>query len=144
MKQSIQTKFKNPEVYAVFQDYPQEIKIKLLSLRQMIFDVARNINKVGELEETLKWGQPSYLTSESKSGTTIRIDRVKSDKYDYAMYFNCQTSLVYTFREIFGDEFRYEGNRAILFRLKDKISTQKLKLCISMALTYHIDKKKSR
>ncbi len=143
MKQSAQQlKFNSPEVFAVFQDYPHEIKTKLLFLRKLIFEVAEKTKTVGELEETLKWGQPSYLTSQTKSGTTIRIDKVKSGKYDYAMYFNCQTTLVDTFREMFRDEFEYEGNRALLFKTKDKISTEKLKLCISMALTYHLDKRK--
>ncbi len=142
MKSITQPKFKSAEVFAVFQDYPHEIKTKLLFLRKLIFDVADKTKTVGELEETLKWGQPSYLTSQTKSGTTIRIDRVNSGKHDYAMYFNCQTKLVDTFREMFRDEFEYEGNRAILFKTKDKISTEKIKLCISMALTYHLDKRK--
>lgn len=143
MKQSAQQlKFNSPEVFAVFQDYPHEIKTKLLFLRKLIFEVAEKTKTVGELEETLKWGQPSYLTSQTKSGTTIRIDKVKSGKYDYAMYFNCQTTLVDTFREMFRDEFEYEGNRALLFKTKDKIATEKIKLCISMALTYHLDKRK--
>ena len=142
MTSTNQPKFKNPEVFAVFQDYPHEIKSKLLFLRNLIFEVAKKANGVGELEETLKWGQPSYLTSQTKSGTTILIDKVKSGKHDYAMYFNCQTTLVDTFREMFRDEFEYEGNRALLFKTKDKIATEKLKLCISMALTYHLDKRK--
>ena len=142
MTSTNQPKFKNPEVFAVFQDYPHEIKSKLLFLRNLIFEVAKKANGVGELEETLKWGQPSYLTSQTKSGTTIRIDKVKSGKHDYAIFFNCQTTLVDTFREMFRDEFEYEGNRALLFKTKDKIATEKLKLCISMALTYHLDKSK--
>ena len=142
MTSTNQPKFKNPEVFAVFQDYPHEIESKLLFLRNLIFEVAKKANGVGELEETLKWGQPSYLTSQTKSGTTIRIDKVKSGKHDYAIFFNCQTTLVDTFREMFRDEFEYEGNRALLFKTKDKIATEKLKLCISMALTYHLDKRK--
>jgi hypothetical protein len=125
-----------------FKITPHEIKSKLLFLRNLIFEVAKKANGVGELEETLKWGQPSYLTSQTKSGTTIRIDKVKSGKHDYAIFFNCQTTLVDTFREMFRDEFEYEGNRALLFKTKDKIATEKLKLCISMALTYHLDKRK--
>ena len=142
MSSSIQPKIKSPEVFTVFQDYPHDIKAKLLFLRKLIFEVAEKTKTVGELEETLRWGQPSYLTSQTKSGTTIRIDKVKSDKHNYAMYFNCQTTLVDSFREMFRDEFEYEGNRAILFKMKDKVSKEKLKLCISMALTYHLDKRK--
>ena len=68
----------NPEVAALFERYPKEIKAKLLSLRQLIFDVASKTSGVGELEETLKWGQPSYLTTQTKSGSLVRIDQMKS------------------------------------------------------------------
>ncbi len=67
----------DPAVEAVFSTYPKPIKAKLLALRRLIFDTAKTTSGVGALEETLKWGQPSYLTTETKSGSTIRIDRVK-------------------------------------------------------------------
>ena len=75
--QKKQKPFKNKEVAAVFKTYPKEVKNKLMFLRQLIFDTASTIERVGELEETLKWGEPSYLTSKSKSGSTIRINRKK-------------------------------------------------------------------
>jgi hypothetical protein len=34
----------------------------------MIFDVARQTKGVGKLQETLKWGEPAYVTAESGSG----------------------------------------------------------------------------
>jgi hypothetical protein len=46
----------------------------LAHLRRLIFFVAAQDEHIGGLEETLKWGVPAYLTSVSKSGTTIRID----------------------------------------------------------------------
>ena len=95
---------------------------------------------VGELEETLKWGQPSYLIAKSKSGTTNRIDHVKPHAGQYAMYFHCQTSLVGTFRKNYPHEFTYQGNRAIIFNVQDKVSEKKLSHCILLALTYHLKK----
>ena len=53
------------------------------------------------------------------------------------MYFNCNTSLVDTFRELYGDVFMFEGNRAIVFGEADEIPVAELKHCISLALTYH-------
>jgi hypothetical protein len=44
--------------------------------------------------EALKWGQPSYLTPQSQSGSTIRIDQVKPEAGQRAVYFHCQTNLV--------------------------------------------------
>ena len=110
-------------------------------VRQLIFNTAAEIEAVGGLEETLKWGQPSYLTTQSKSGSTIRIDSIKSDDKKYAIYFNCKTTLIDTFREIYPEKFNFEGNRSIIFDLKDKIPVHELSDCISIALTYHLNKR---
>jgi hypothetical protein len=84
----------DPALDAVFGAYPKPVKTKLLALRRLIFDTAKTVKGVGALEEALKWGQPSYLTSESKSGSTIRIDQVRAEAGQYAIYFHCQTDLV--------------------------------------------------
>ncbi len=132
-------KFTSAEVAIVFDAYPPEISNKLFLLRQLIFDVADDLTVTGGLIEMLKWGQPSYLTK-SKSGTTIRIDQVKSEPTQYALYFHCQTTLVETFRQLFPDTFTYSGNRAILLNTQDKLAEDELRQCIEMALTYHINK----
>jgi uncharacterized protein YdeI (YjbR/CyaY-like superfamily) len=134
-------KISNPQVAHVFDRYPRKMKQKLMKLRQLIFEVAAETEKVGELEETLKWGEPAYLTSQSKSGSLIRIDVKKSDPSKYAMYFHCQTQLVDSFRTLFPDTFIYEKNRAIVFNADDRVPVDELRTCISMALTYHLTKK---
>lgn len=48
---------------------------------------------VGVLEESLRWGEPAYLTSESRSGTTVRIAWKKKRLSQYGMYFHCGTNL---------------------------------------------------
>jgi len=96
------------------------MRSKLMFLRQLIFDTART-EGVGELEETLKWGEPAYLTKKPKTGTTIRINQSKSNPNQYGMYFHCQTNLIETFRAIFPVEFTYDGNRAIVFNENDEV-----------------------
>jgi len=135
--------FSDPAVDAVFNTYPPPLKTKLLALRRLIFDTARTTAGVGTLQETLKWGQPSYLTAETKSGSTIRIDQVKSAPDGYAIYFHCQTDLVATFRELYPTEFTYGGNRSILFNAKDSIPEPALRHCIALALTYHLNRRKA-
>jgi uncharacterized protein DUF1801 len=130
-------------VDAVFKAYPKPLQAKLLALRRLIFDTAESTEGVGALRETLKWGQPSYLTPETKSGSTIRIDRVKSDANQYAVYFHCQTDLVETFRELYPTELRYGGNRSILLDTEDDIPEPALRHCVALALTYHLNKRKS-
>lgn len=65
--------FDEPNVERAFSAFPDEVKTGLLLLRALIFDVAARTEGVGRLEETLKWGQPAYLTPETKPGTTIRL-----------------------------------------------------------------------
>ena len=134
-------KFSNPKVKEVFSEYPPAIRKKLLELRRLIFKVASETQGVGELEETLKWGQPGYVTNKTKSGSTIRIGREKYTNGDYGIYFHCQTTLVDTFKKIYGDKFTYEKNRAIIFDKNEEIPTRELSNCIAMALTYHNNKK---
>jgi hypothetical protein len=133
---------RSPAIEAVFGAYPKPVKAKLLALRRLIFETAKATKGVGALQEALKWGQPSYLTTESKSGSTIRIDQVKAEAGRYAVYFHCQTDLVETFRELY-PELRYGGNRSILLDAGEKLPEAALRHCIALALTYHARKRKA-
>lgn len=132
---------KNPHVAAVFKAYPAKARTKLMFLRKLIIETAATTDGVGEIEETLKWGEPSYLTSKTKSGSTIRIDWKESQQNQYAMYFKCTANLVEAFREKYPKTFNFGGNRSILFDFDDKIPVNELKNCIALALTYHRNKK---
>ena len=134
-----QIEFKEPEVAAVFAAYPEKFITKLMFLRELIFDTAAKTEGVGELEETLKWGEPSYL---AKKGSTIRINWKKKLGDQYAIYFKCTSLLVPTFKKLYPTEFEYEDNRAIHFNINDDIPVKKLSHCIKIALTYHTIKKK--
>ncbi|MGJ4949308.1 DUF1801 domain-containing protein [Bradyrhizobium sp. HKCCYLS20291] len=123
-------------VAAVFATYPQPLRRRLEALRRLILDTARTTTGVGALEETLKWGQPSYLTTESGSGSTIRIDRIKSEPDRYALYVHCKTDLVATFRELY-PELTYGGRRSIVLDASTDPPEQALRHCIALALTYH-------
>jgi hypothetical protein len=132
----------DPAAAAVFGAYPKPVKAKLLALRRLIFETAGVTNGVGRIEETLKWGQPSYLTPETKSGSTIRIDRVKTSPGQYAIYFHCQTDLVETFRQLYPTELSYGGNRSILLDASEKLPEPELRHCVALALTYHLNKRR--
>ena len=133
--------FADPAVAAVFAGYPKRVQPKLLALRKLILETAARTPGVGALDETLKWGQPSYLTNETRSGSTIRIDRVKptagDDTERYALYVHCQTTLVATFRQLYRDELSFGGNRSILLDAGKPLPKAALRHCIALALTYH-------
>jgi hypothetical protein len=137
------TGFSESAVDAVFSAYPRPLQSKLLALRRLIFDIAKATRGAGALQETLKWGQPSYLTPETKSGSTIRIDRDKSAPNRYAIYFHCRTDLVGTFRELYPTELSFDGNRSILLDAEEKLPEPALRHCVALALTYHLNKRKA-
>ncbi len=126
----------------VFARFPEAARARLLAARRQVFAAAGDDLRVGDLTETLKWGEPAYLTSETGSGTTVRIHWKKSDPTRYAMYFHCQATLVEEFRALFPNDFEFEGNRSIVFDENDVVPAEKLSVCIAAALTYHRDKKR--
>jgi len=124
----------NPEVEVVFNNYPDSVRNKMLTLRNLVIETAKEIDGIAKLEETLKWGEPSYLT---KIGSTLRMDWKSKKPDQYAMYFKCTSRLVETFRMTFNNLLNFEGNRAIIFQLDEKIPKDVLKQCIKSTLTYH-------
>lgn len=125
-------KFTNIDVDNTFMEYPLLYRKKLLELRELIFNTGERIDKTNKIEESLKWGQPSYTC---KGASPIRIDRFEKDKI--VMFFHCQTTLVETFRKLFANELMFSKNRAIVLDPKKELPVEELKICIEMALTYH-------
>ena len=120
-------------VLNVIGQYPEHVQTRLLRLRELIFEVANEL-EISDLEETLKWGEPSYI---SKYGSTLRFDWKAKEPDEYALYFNCKTRLVGIFREFYADELSFEGNRAVVLNMDDALPEAVLKHCIQLALTYH-------
>ena len=126
------------DVDDVFAQYNGKQAEMLQRLRSLILEVADNTEGVGEVEECLKWGQPSFVTKKPKSGSTIRIDAIKDDPDHVAMYFICTTNLVEQFRNQYPDTFTYSGNRALIFDINEPLREAELRHCVAKALTYHL------
>ncbi len=124
----------HPEFETKFAAYPDFARNKLQFLRTLVIETAKDIPEITSLEETLKWGEPSFVT---KTGSTLRIDWKNKTPNQYAMYFQCSSRLVETFKLVFGNLFTYEKNRAIIFQLDQEIPVAALKKCIKATLTYH-------
>lgn len=124
----------DPEVEEVFASYPRGVKQKLSHLRKLVRETAQEMEDVEELQETLKWGEPSFL---AKKGSTIRMDWKEKIPDQYAIYFKCTSKLVPSFRAVFKNTFNYEGDRAIVFQIDDTLPEPELKQAIAAALRYH-------
>ncbi len=126
-----------PQVRAVYDSYPPWARTKALALRKLIFQVATSTPGIGLLEETLKWGEPAYMSVEKRKGTTIRVAWSKKRPGQVGLYFNCRTNLVDTFRTLF-PELNLQDNRAIVFEEDDAVPEEAIGTCIAAALTYHL------
>lgn len=131
-------------VATAFAAHPEPVRERLLAVRALIFDTAAKTDGVGQLTETLKWGEPAYLTEKTRSGTTIRLGVSKDAPGDCAMFVNCQTTLVDDFRAHFADALAFEGTRGVIVPVADPMPTDALAFVIGAALTYHANKTRSR
>ena len=125
-----------PEVAEVFEQYPARARKRLLEIRRLVLSAASGHTVVGQLTETLKWGEPAYLTEQSRTGSTLRLGWKASAPDEVVMYFNCQTSIVDTIRTRF-PELRTGGNRSVHFDIDAPLPTNEVVQCIEMALLYH-------
>lgn len=131
MKTLIKT---DPDLEKSFANYPDYIRPQMDYLRKLVRESAEETESIRELQETLKWNEPSFIT---KYGSTLRMDWKETQPDQYAVYFQCNSRLIETFRMVFKEKFEYEGKRAIIFKLDQEIPKEELKQCFRTALTYH-------
>lgn len=124
-------------VSAVYETYPAAARSLLLSIRKLVFETAARLPEAGPLTETLKWGEPSYLTQATKSGTTIRLAWSPKRPETASLFVSCQTTLIEAWREQHGDLMDFVGNREVRLPLAAPLPIEALAHCIAMALTYH-------
>lgn len=120
------------EVLNKVDSYPIEISLLLFQLRDIILDVIKEL-RLGDVEESLKWGEPSYNVS---GGSAVRFDWKSKTPSEYFLFFNCKTKLVETFRELYGDALVFQGNRGIVLSVENKLPEKIIRQCIVLALTY--------
>ncbi|WP_185232758.1 DUF1801 domain-containing protein [Teredinibacter franksiae] len=121
------------DVKEKFDSYPADARKLLLEIRSAIITTAAQ-EGVGNLIETLKWGEPSYI---AKKGSTVRIDWKPKNPDKVSIFFSCKTNLIETFREIYGDRIKTVGNREIEIPISAFPPMPELRACLSMALRYH-------
>jgi len=128
--------FASPAVADAFDALPATARATALILRDLIFEVAAQTPEAGQITETLRWGQPSYITPDTKSGSTLRIGLTRTG--DAAIFAHCGTQIISTYAATFPDMDRIDGNRAVIFESADDIAPERLGLLIRHGLTYHL------
>ena len=128
------TPFETPDIEAAFQEFDPSVRDQLLAFREMIFVVGASLDAVQRIEESLKWGQPSY-NALPKTGTPIRLGQSKSG--EACLFVHCQTTLVGDLASAGGHDLRTVDNRSVLLP-KDLSSSPELLTFIRATFTYHV------
>lgn len=102
-------------------------------LRVLIRRVATDDPRIGSVREETAWGQPSFRTPHKGVGTAVRLG-VGRDGAPY-LYVHCQTTLIADFRDRWGDDFCYDGNRGL--RVDDP-DDPRIAQFIQSVLTYRL------
>lgn len=129
--------FKNQNIKAIYDGFSPDVKKATLLVRDWVFEIAAIDKEIGEIAEDLKWNEPAYLTNQTNSGTTLRINQKKNAPNTFAIYVNCKTDLIENFKSIFPN-LKYEGTRAIVFDASSPLPENEVKTIISMVLRYKL------
>jgi len=108
-------------------------------LKGLIHEVAARSPEIGRLEESLKWGEPSFTPVKRNVGSSVRIQTRANG--DTALMFICHTNLVEEFRGLYPATLAFEGNRAIVLAKDAAVDLEALSHCIALALTYKLRRK---
>lgn len=103
--------FPDARLAAAFTAFPDQIRTLLLDVRTLIFDIAAETSGVGAIAESLKWGQPSYTTRDTKTATPIRLGVTGDGKP--AVFAHCQSGVIAHVAPLAPPEFEIDGTRAL-------------------------------
>lgn len=130
---------KPPEdVAAKLATFPADVRSDLLELRAAILRVAAADSRIGNIEESLKWGEPAYRPVKPGTGSTIRLGWRANAPDDLLLFVHCRTDLIERFRTLCGDSAKFEGRRALVLSRTFAAPPLELDACLSTALTYHL------
>ncbi len=128
--------FASRDVAEVFEMFEADARTGLLRLRGLIYECAAQMPEIGKVEEALRWGQPAYLTPETKAGSTLRLGTIKGGRF--AIFAHCQTDIISSYAQSFGGMDRIEGNRAVVFENVNAIDPARISMLIKHGLGYHL------
>ncbi len=117
--------------------YPEILAVRLGVVRKLIQNIAARDKAIGEIEESLKWGQISFAARNPKSGTPMRIDG-DADAGTCSLFVPCSSNLIEDFRTLHPNMFDYYGNREVRMDLSEPLPITELSLFIAAALRYYL------
>ena len=122
-------------IQAAFDAHPAPVRARLLDLRARILDIGAAL-PIGPIEESLKWGQPSYATPQTKAATPIRLGATKDGTP--AIFTHCQSGVIGQVRAISPPGVTFDGTRALHLPLDSPPPDDIIDALIRTALTYRL------
>ncbi|MEP1766464.1 MAG: DUF1801 domain-containing protein [Sulfitobacter sp.] len=127
----------DPHPFAdTLRSWPQQAQDQFIQMRAVILTAAQQAD-VGLVDETLKWGQPSWRPKRPRTGSTLRLNWQDNSPQTIALYVDCKSTISSTMRDIYPDEFKYESNRALRLPLGAALPDAALDHLARMTFTYH-------
>ncbi|WP_299042453.1 hypothetical protein [uncultured Tateyamaria sp.] len=125
-----------PDFLARIETWPQPAQTQFVKLRQIVHDVATSA-EIGPLDESLKWGQPSWRPKRARVGSTLRVDWSPSTPDRLLAFVDCKTNLAAQMDTRFPGQFHNDGRRALGFDLDKPLDEDAVWQLVHLTLTYH-------
>ncbi|MGJ5618676.1 hypothetical protein [Sulfitobacter sp. MF3-043] len=108
----------------------------LWQCRAMFHGVAEKAG-AGPLDETLKWGQPSWRPMKPRTGSTLRIDWTPKFPNRLSLYVDCKTDLAARMQTLYPDLPENDGQRHLAVALDVPLPEHAIAHLAEMTFTYH-------
>tara|TARA_R110002094_G_scaffold33089_2_gene45608 strand:+ start:2474 stop:2896 length:423 start_codon:yes stop_codon:yes gene_type:complete len=115
---------------------------RLWACRALFHDIARN-RDLGALDETLKWGQPSWRPRRPRTGSTLRVGWDASDPSNLAFFVDCKTDLAARMHDIYPNLSGNDGRRRIAVDLAAPFHEQAIAHLAEMTFSYHLSRRQT-
>ncbi len=121
--------------------WSEEASAALWECRALFHQIAEE-TEVGRLDETLKWGQPSWRPIKPRTGSTLRAgwDAARPDQL--SLFVDCKTDLAARMRDNYPDLPANDGQRQLGISLGAPLPKQAIMHLAQMTFTYHLAKRR--
>lgn len=122
---------------ALIASWPQAAQQALWTCRHLFHDIAQN-RGLGRLDETLKWGQPSWRPARPRTGSTLRLNWDAGAPSHLAFFVDCKTDLAARMYSLYPDLPDNDGRRRVAVDLTAPLPEQAIAHLAEMTFSYHL------
>jgi hypothetical protein len=108
----------------------------LLSCRSLFHTIATRVD-IGPLDETLKWGQPSWRPIKPRTGSTLRLNWSPKSPTELAIFVDCKTDLAARMQTLYPHLPANDGGRRMAIDLNSPLPETALSHLAEMTFSYH-------